>query len=895
MLIAQRPTLTEKVLADNRSQFSLKPLEPGFGYTLGNSLRRTLLSSIPGAAITSLRFEGVLHEFTTIEGVKEDVTEILLNLKSLVVSSENDEPVIMYLRKSGAGAVTGADIAPPAGVEIHNPDLHIATLNSKAKFEVEMTVERGRGYVPATLNKQYDAEIGQIPVDSIYSPVLKVTYRVEATRVAQRTDFDELIIDVETKSSISPRDALASAGSTLVELFSLARGLNEAAEGIEIGPSDSDESLEEDYNLPVEELNLTQRSYNCLKREGIHTVGELTARSEADLMDIRNFGQKSITEVKEKLDRTRLLAQGRRRRLRPRGLGRLLLGQRRQLEGVQIMPTPTKGARLGGGPAHERLMLANLAQSLFEHGRITTTVTRAKRLRPYAERLITFAKRGDLASRRRVMGVIHDKSVVHTLFTEIGPSFAERNGGYTRITKVGIRKGDNAPLAVIELVEGPLSDKQSRRLRGHEGREEGREGRACQGRREEGCRRTKAGEGRRRREGRREDDGAARRRHPRRTHPRPRHPRRTTPRAASSSDLIEADAVTDSTMTVRVRLDLSYDGTDFAGWADQPGLRTVQGTLEDALARVVRADALPHVVVAGRTDAGVHARGQVAHLDIPMSAWRRLPGRSRPRRGRVRSLRAWAACSRRTSSCAPQRRRPPGFSARHSASERRYAYRISDAGVAPDPLVRRHVFTYPRRARCGRPRGGVALPRGAAGLPRLLSSPRGGDDHPRAQGVLVAPRGGGRGRGPRRRDGARRRLLSLHGSLARWRGACGRRRAARRRVAGRGRVVAQAFLGDHRGRRARADPRGGRVPFGRRSSASGRSRRGPGGPWIDPPSPRRYAQGSLCVPLRAGSVLRLGCRRPPRWPDQRPSMSNREGFTCAPTPRRPATTPPRGT
>jgi len=301
VLIAQRPTLTEKVISDNRSQFSLKPLEPGFGYTLGNSLRRTLLSSIPGAAITSVRFEGVLHEFTTIEGVKEDVTEILLNLKNLVVSSEHDEPVTMYLRKSGAGAVTGADIAPPAGVEVHNPDLHIATLNSKAKFEVELTVERGRGYVPAALNKSYDAEIGQIPVDSIYSPVLKVTYKVEATRVAQRTDFDELIIDVETKSSISPRDAVASAGSTLVELFSLAKGLNEFAEGIEIGPSDSDEALEEDYNQPIEELNLTQRSYNCLKREGIHTVGELTARSEADLMDIRNFGQKSITEVKEKL------------------------------------------------------------------------------------------------------------------------------------------------------------------------------------------------------------------------------------------------------------------------------------------------------------------------------------------------------------------------------------------------------------------------------------------------------------------------------------------------------------------------------------------------------------------------------------------------------------------
>ncbi len=301
MLIAQRPTLTEKVISDHRSQFSLKPLEPGFGYTLGNSLRRTLLSSIPGAAVTSVRFEGVLHEFTTIDGVKEDVTEILLNLKQLVVSSENDDPVIMYVRKSGAGAVTAADISPPAGVEIHNPDLHIATLNAKAKFEVELTVERGRGYVPATLNKSYDAEIGQIPVDSIYSPVLKVTYKVEATRVAQRTDFDELVIDVETKSSMSPGDAVASAGSTLVELFGLAKALNDEAEGIEIGPADSDESLAEDYNLPVEDLNLTQRSYNCLKREGIHTVGELTARSEADLMDIRNFGQKSITEVKEKL------------------------------------------------------------------------------------------------------------------------------------------------------------------------------------------------------------------------------------------------------------------------------------------------------------------------------------------------------------------------------------------------------------------------------------------------------------------------------------------------------------------------------------------------------------------------------------------------------------------
>ena len=301
MLIAQRPTLTEEVISENRSRFTIEPLEPGFGYTLGNSMRRTLLSSIPGAAVTSIRIDGVLHEFTTVSGVKEDVTEIILNIKNLVVSSENDEPVVMYLRKQGAGVVTAADIVPPAGVEVHNPDLHIATLNDKGKLEIELTVERGRGYVSANQNKAYDAEIGRVPVDSIYSPVLKVTYKVEATRVEQRTDFDKLIVDVETKPAISPRDALASAGKTLVELFGLARELNVEAEGIEIGPSPTDAALAADLALPIEELQLTIRSYNCLKREGIHAVGELVARSEADLLDIRNFGSKSISEVKEKL------------------------------------------------------------------------------------------------------------------------------------------------------------------------------------------------------------------------------------------------------------------------------------------------------------------------------------------------------------------------------------------------------------------------------------------------------------------------------------------------------------------------------------------------------------------------------------------------------------------
>lgn len=303
MLIAQRPTLTEeKTDSEYRSKFVIEPLEPGFGYTLGNSLRRTLLSSIPGAAVTSIRIDNTLHEFSTIEGVKEDVTEIILNIKSLVVSSDNDEPVVAYLRKSGAGQVTAADITAPAGVEIHNPDLVIATINEKAaSFELELTIERGRGYVSASQNRNSSGDTGIIPIDSIYSPVLKVTYRVEATRAGERTDFDRLVVDVESKPSISPRDAIASAGKTLVELFGLAQELNLAAEGIEIGPAPVEVVVSNEMSMPIEDLDLSVRSYNCLKREGINNVNQLVALSETELMNIRNFGQKSVDEVKDKL------------------------------------------------------------------------------------------------------------------------------------------------------------------------------------------------------------------------------------------------------------------------------------------------------------------------------------------------------------------------------------------------------------------------------------------------------------------------------------------------------------------------------------------------------------------------------------------------------------------
>ena len=301
MLIAQRPTLHEEVLGPNRSRFILDPLEPGFGYTLGNSMRRTLLSSIPGAAVTNIRIQGVSHEFSTIAGVKEDVVEVILNIKNLVVSSEHDAPVVVHLTKSAAGPVTAADIQVPAGVEVHNPELVLATLNAKGKLEIEFIIERGRGYVQASQNRNPDAEAGVIPVDSIYSPVLKVSYRVEATRAGEFTNFDKLIVDVETKQSVEPRDAVASAGSTLVELFGLAKELNDEAEGIEIGPAPVEIAASNELSTPIEDLDLTVRSYNCLKREGINTVSELIALSEDQLMNIRNFGSKSVDEVRDKL------------------------------------------------------------------------------------------------------------------------------------------------------------------------------------------------------------------------------------------------------------------------------------------------------------------------------------------------------------------------------------------------------------------------------------------------------------------------------------------------------------------------------------------------------------------------------------------------------------------
>jgi len=302
MLVMQRPSV-EALGSDDqhRQQFAIGPLEPGFGHTIGNSLRRTLLSSVPGAAVTMVRFDEALHEFDTIAGVTEDVTDIILNLKDIVLTSESDDPVTLRLDAKGAGTVTAGDIECPADVTILNRDLHIATLNSKARLAIDLTVERGKGY--ASSQREIDNRvIGVIPVDAIFSPVRRVSFTVEPTRVEQSTNFDRLILDIETDGSISPREALASAGATLQSLAELVASQSDTPLGLGLTEVVDTTSSSPDLDLPIEDLDLSERPRNCLKRAQVNTIGELLTKNEDDLLNITNFGQKSLDEVKEKLD-----------------------------------------------------------------------------------------------------------------------------------------------------------------------------------------------------------------------------------------------------------------------------------------------------------------------------------------------------------------------------------------------------------------------------------------------------------------------------------------------------------------------------------------------------------------------------------------------------------------
>jgi DNA-directed RNA polymerase subunit alpha len=301
MLIIQRPEVEAGEADGNTQSFVISPLEPGFGHTLGNSLRRALLSSIPGAAITQVHFDEALHEFDTIAGVKEDVTDVILNIKDIVLLCSAEEPVTLRLDARGPGDVNAGDIQTTADVEILNPELHIATINAKGRLAVDLTVEQGRGYLSAERNKR-TAQIGVIPVDAIFSPVRRVSFAIEPTRVEQATNYDRLTVEIETDGSITPRDALASAADTLRTLVGLVADLSDEPRGLELGEVSPATSSSPDLELPIEELDLSERPRNCLKRARVDTIGQLVQKTEDDLLAITNFGSKSLEEVIQKLD-----------------------------------------------------------------------------------------------------------------------------------------------------------------------------------------------------------------------------------------------------------------------------------------------------------------------------------------------------------------------------------------------------------------------------------------------------------------------------------------------------------------------------------------------------------------------------------------------------------------
>ncbi len=301
----QIPKIVHEEVDENRGVFVIEPLDRGFGYTFGNSLRRVLLSSLEGAAVTSVKIEGVAHEFTTLKGVREDVTDIILNLKNLICLLHGDSPEIeVRLDKKGPGAVTAADIEAPADLEILNPELEVANLSDKGRLEITLTIGRGRGYVPAELNRGPEHTIGVIPVDSIFSPVRRVSYEVEAARVGQRTDYDKLTLDVTTDGSLAPRDAIGQGAEILIRQLAIFTDL-ERMEGFgeTVGEETGVEAPQAHgmENFPIEELELGVRSYNCLKRVGIETIGDLVTKTESELAAIPNFGKKSIEEVRETL------------------------------------------------------------------------------------------------------------------------------------------------------------------------------------------------------------------------------------------------------------------------------------------------------------------------------------------------------------------------------------------------------------------------------------------------------------------------------------------------------------------------------------------------------------------------------------------------------------------
>ena len=301
MIEFEKPNITKVDESTNYGKFVVEPLERGYGTTLGNSLRRILLSSLPGAAISSIQIDGVLHEFSTIDGVLEDVTQIILNIKKLALKMNTDEDKNIEIDVNGPAKVTAADIVADPDVEVLNPEQYICTVADGGHFHVRMTVKKGRGYVAADQNKSDDMPIGVLPIDSIFTPISRVNYQVESTRVGRRNDFDKLTLDVWTNGSISPREAISLAAKILTEHLDIFVNLTDEAKNAEIMVEKEETHKEQMLEMTIEELDLSVRSYNCLKRAGINTVQELTNKTEADMMKVRNLGRKSLEEVKNKL------------------------------------------------------------------------------------------------------------------------------------------------------------------------------------------------------------------------------------------------------------------------------------------------------------------------------------------------------------------------------------------------------------------------------------------------------------------------------------------------------------------------------------------------------------------------------------------------------------------
>ncbi|ATO43019.1 DNA-directed RNA polymerase subunit alpha [Loigolactobacillus coryniformis] len=301
MIEFEKPNIAKVDESTNYGKFVIEPLERGYGTTLGNSLRRILLASLPGAAVTSVQIDGVLHEFSTIDGVTEDVTQIILNIKKLALKLDSDDDKTLEIDVKGPATVTAGDIEADGDVEILNPDLYICTVAEGGRFHIRMTAHKGRGYVAADGNKVDDMPIGVLPIDSIYTPISRVNYQVESTRVGRRNDFDKLTLDVWTNGSISPREAISLAAKILTEHLDIFVNLTDEAKNAEIMVEKEETHKEKMLEMTIEELDLSVRSYNCLKRAGINTVQELTNKTEADMMKVRNLGRKSLEEVKAKL------------------------------------------------------------------------------------------------------------------------------------------------------------------------------------------------------------------------------------------------------------------------------------------------------------------------------------------------------------------------------------------------------------------------------------------------------------------------------------------------------------------------------------------------------------------------------------------------------------------